>query len=357
MATLQICRLEGVSCFSITAEETSKQNEAIHSLLLEYSDCFEEPKDLPPRRAHDHQIVLKEGADLVNARPYRHPAVQKDTIEQMVNEMLQAGVIRHSKSSFASPVILVKKKDQTWRMCIDYRALNNITLKDKFPIPLIEELLDELHGSEIFSKLDLRSGYHQIRMAEEDVYKTAFKTHEGHYEFLVMPFGLTNAPSTFQSLMNQVFQPYLRKFVLIFFNDILVYSSSSQQHLLHLRAVLQLLREHYLYAKRSKCSFGVAQVEYLGYVVSKNGVSTSPAKIRGVREWPIPTTVKQLRSFLGLAGYYRRFVRNFGPICRSLHDLLKKEEFRWSEEVKAAFHQLKAALTSAPVLVVPDPSK
>lgn len=282
VAALQIWRLEGVSCFNISLEKSPEPIEAVDSLLLEYQDIFEEPRGLPPSRTHDHRIVLKEGASPVNSRTYRHPAVQKDVIEQMVGEMLRTGVIRNSASSFTSSVILVKKKDHTWRMCIDYRALNNITLKDKFPIPLIEELLDELHGSVIFSKLDLRSGYHQIRMAKQDVHKTVFKTHKGHYEFLVMPFGLTNAPSTFQSLMNQVFKPYLRRFVLVFFNDILVYSPSLQHHLTHLRTVLQTLREHQLLAKRSKCSFGASQVDYLGYLITKHGVSTNPAKVAAV---------------------------------------------------------------------------
>lgn len=324
------------------------------TLLHTYKEIFQIPKGLPPERELTHEILLKEGAQPVKVRPYRYPHSQKQQIEKLVQDMLEEGIIQPSLSPFSSPIILVKKKDGTWRCCTDYRALNAITIKDSFPMPTVDELLDELHGAKFFSKLDLRSGYHQILLKQEDRQKTAFRTHQGHYEWLVMPFRLTNAPATFQRLMNQLFQPLLRKCVLVFFDDILVYSPSWKSHLQHVKIVFQILSQNVLFAKLSKCSFGLSEVEYLSHIVSGAGVSMVSTKVQAVLDCLIPTNLKQLNGFLGLTGYYRRFIKSYATIVGPLTNLLKKDAFRWDENTQRAFEQLKTAITSAPVLVLLD---
>lgn len=255
----------------------------LRDILQEFATLFSEPQGLPPRRACDHAIQLLAGAQPFRLRPYRYTPDQIDKIEKQVKEMLEKGIIQYSSSPFASPELLVKKKDGEWRLCVDYRKLNAYTVKNKFPMPIIDEILDELFGATVFSKLDHRSGYHQIRIKQGDEYKTAFQTHNGHYEYKVMSFGLTGAPATFQEFMNFVLQPLLRKCVVVFLDDVLVYSKNMEEHIEHLRQVFQLLQKHDLHLKMSKCSFAQDKLEFLGHVISKHGVATDPKKIEIVQ--------------------------------------------------------------------------
>ncbi|KAI3758665.1 hypothetical protein L6452_06236 [Arctium lappa] len=226
------------------------------------------------------------------------------------------------------------------RLCIDYRELNRVTIRNKYPLPRIDDLFDQLQGAKYFSKKDLRSGYHQLRVKEQDVSKTAFRTRYDHYEFLVMPFGLTNAPTVFMDLMNRVFSAYLDKFVIVFIDDILVFSKSKEEHEDHLRIVLGTLRDKQLYAKFSKCEFWLELVAFLGHVVSAKGITVDPAKVEVVTNWPIRTTVTEVQSFLGLAGYYRRFVEGFSSIALPLTRLLRKGmKFMWEVDQEKSFEE------------------
>jgi len=310
---------------SLQADLPAHTDPELALLLQTYQDVFQSPHGLPPSKVHDHAIHLLPNTAPIKVRPYKYPHCQKDEIERLVSDMLAEGVIQPSTSPFSSPVLLVKKKDGTWRFCNDYRALNAATIKDSFPMPTVDELLYELFGAQYFSKLDLRSGYHQIRVKDEDCFKTTFRTHHGLYEWRVMPFGLTNAPATFQSLMNSIFAKVLRKFVLVFFYDILVYSPDWKTLIQHLRQILELLRKHTLFAKLSKCSFGQTQMEYLGHVVSRDGVKMDSTKIQVVTHWPIPSSIRQLRAFLGTTSYSQIYL----PLCSSGNSSYKLVKERW----------------------------
>ena len=259
---------------------------AINTLLTRYQKLFQTPNHLPPPRDVVHRINTHPATAPMNVRPYRYPHFQKTEIEKQVSNLLSAGLIRPSTSPYSSPVLLVKKKDGTWRLYVDFRSLNVVTIRDRFPIPTIDELLDELGQASWFSKLDLRQGFHQILMHELDNEKTAFHTHHGHYEYLVMPFGLCNAPSTFQGAMNSVLTPFLRRFATVFFDDILVYSDSLPSHISHLETIFQTLLQGQYYLKQAKCLFAQEQLEYLGHVVSGRGVEPEPSKVRDILDWP-----------------------------------------------------------------------
>ncbi|CAL1401302.1 unnamed protein product [Linum trigynum] len=264
--------------------------------------------------------------------------------------------MRPSKSPFGAPVLFQKKKEGSLRMCIDYRAINKLAVKNKWPIPNIADLFDQLGEAMWFTKLDLRSGYYQVRIAEGDEPKTACVTRYGSYEFLVMPFGLTNAPTTFCTLMNQVCEPFLDQFVVVYLDDIVVYSKTLDEHAEHLRQVFQVLRDNELYVKREKCLFEATEVPFLGHIIGGGNLKMDGAKVQAIQEWEPPTKVPELRLFLVLANYYRRFIKGYSNIASSLTDLLKKNKaWDWSERCQEAFEALKTAVMKEPVLVLPNP--
>ncbi|GJX65764.1 putative reverse transcriptase domain-containing protein [Tanacetum coccineum] len=274
-----------------------------------------------------------------------------------LQELLEKGFIRPSSSPWGAPVLFVKKKDGSFRMCIDYRELNKLTIKNRYPLPRIDDLFDQLQGSSVYSKIDLRSGYHQLRIKEEDILITAFRTRYGHFEFQVMPFGLTNAPAVFMDLMNRVCKPYLDKFVIVFIDDILVYSKDEEEHGKHLKIVLELLKKERLYGRFSKCDFWLDSVQFMGHVLDRSGVHVDPAKIEAIKSWAAPKTPTEVRQFLGLAGYYRRFIEGFSLISKPLTKLTQKnKKYKWGSE-EEAFQTLKQKLCSAMILALPEGTK
>ncbi|KAJ9536652.1 hypothetical protein OSB04_un000201 [Centaurea solstitialis] len=327
------------------------------AILQEFEDLFSEevPDGLPPTRGIEHQVDFVPGASIPNKPAYRTSPEETKELQRQVEELLEKGWIRESMSPCAVPVLLVPKKDGSWRMCVDCRAINNITVKYRHPIPRLDDMLDELYGANLFSKIDLKSGYHQIRMKEGDEWKTAFKTKHGLYEWLVMPFGLTNAPSTFMRLMNHVLRDFIGKFVVVYFDDILIYSKSLDDHLEHLTSVLSVLRKEKLFANMKKCTFCTNHVVFLGYVVSSQGISVDEEKVKAIQDWPTPKNVSEVRSFHGLASFYRRFVKNFSTLASPLTKVIKKNVgFKWGKEQEQAFEQLKFQLTHAPLLSLPN---
>ena len=333
---------------------------AIEAVLEEFGDVMpkELPKRLLPRREVDHAIELEPGAKPPSRSPYRMAPPELEELRKQLKELLDAGYIQPSKSPYGAPVLFQRKKEGSLRMCIDYRALNKITIKNKYPIPLIADLFDQLGGARYFTKLDLRSGYYQVRIAPGDEPKTACVTRYGSFEFLVMPFGLTNAPATFCTLMNKVFHPYLDKFVVVYIDDIVVYSKTLEEHVEHLRIVFQTLRENELYVKKEKCSFAKNEVDFLGHKIKDGKLLMEQSKVKAIQDWEPPTKVPTLRSFLGLVNYYRRFIKGYSAIAAPLTDLLKKNKtWEWTDRCQQAFEDLKKALMEEPVLRLPDLSK
>lgn len=334
------------------------QIDMLKSLLTEFEDVFQEiPDGLPPDRNLPHVIRLEEGT----VPPYRSnrrlsPA-ELELCKTYVADLLKKGHITPSASPFGAPMMMVAKPAGGFRVVCDWRALNKKTIKMRYPLPRIDETLDKLAGSKVFSSCDLASGYFQIRISEEDAHKTAFTTPFGQYEFKVLGQGLVNAPATFQSLMNRIFEPFLNKFVVIYLDDILIYSKTPEEHLDHLRQVLETLRKEKLYAKLAKCDFNKVEVPFLGHIVGRHGIKVNPKKIQVVQEWPEPQDVTQMRQFLGLTNYFRKFIQGYSSIAAPLNDLTKKNtDFKklWTPDHSVLFQKLKDALTSAPVLVLPD---
>ncbi|GJX35542.1 putative nucleotidyltransferase, ribonuclease H [Tanacetum coccineum] len=336
---------------------TKKQEEIVG--VRDFPEVF--PDDLfglPLIQEIEFRIELTPGATPVAKSPYHLAPSELEELSGQLKELQDKGFIRPSSSPWGAPVLFVKKKDGSFSMCIDYRELNKLTVKNRYPLPRIDDLFDQLQGSQFFSKIDLRSGYHQLRVHEDDIPKTAFRTRYGHFEFTIMPFGLTNAPAVFMDLMNKVCRPYLDKFVIVFIDDILIYSKTREEHVEHLRLVLGLLKKEKLYAKFSKCEFWLREVQFLGHVINGDGIHVDPSKIEAVKNWKAPRTPTEVRSFLGLAGYYRRFIENFSKIAKSLTILTQKGKvFDWGEEQELAFQTLKDKLCNAPVLALPDGPK
>ena len=334
ISTVQAKRLVRSGCKTFLSTVTKVPEESamsgpslVDDILKEYADVFpDEVPGLPPDRPGiSHTIPLIDPHGKPPSRPlYRLSRAEFLEAERQTKLLLEKGSIEPSISAYGAPILFVQKKDGSLRMVIDYRALNKLTVKNKYPMPRIDDTLDQLQGSTVFTSLDLTSGYHQIRITPEDVPKTAFRTPMGLYQWKVLPFGLTNAPATFQTAMNTIFRPYLHKFVLVYLDDILIYSKTPEEHRDHLRKVLDLLREHQLYANLKKCSFAQPEVTYLGHVVSAEGIKVDPRKTAAVADFPTPRNLSHLRSFLGLATYFRKFIRNFAVLAGPLHRLSRK---------------------------------
>ncbi|CAN6462677.1 unnamed protein product [Victoria cruziana] len=351
----QVKRTDPIFVIWWSTEDIPKLNIDQIPVVCEYPDVFpDELPGLPPARELEFTIELILGTHPISKAPYRMAPAELAELKRQLQELIDRGFIRPSVSPWGASVLFVKKKDGSMHLCMDYRMLNQVTVKNKYPLLRIDDLLDQLSGATVFSKIDLRSGYHQVRIREDDVSKTVFRTRYSHYEFLVLPFGLTNAPAVFMDLMNRIFKEFLDLFVIVFIDDILIYSPDHETHAMHLRMVLETLRMHHLYGKTSKCDFWLTEITFLGHVISAQGVTVDPGKVEAVVGWPRPTNVTKVRGFLGLARYYRKFVQNFSQLVIPMTKLLKKgTEFLWTDQCEETFKEVKGRLTSAPILTLP----
>jgi len=347
---------------NMTEHLTDSQRAQLHTLLNTFrGNVFSEPTGLPPSRAADHRIELIPASTPPSRSPYRLSQPELEELRRQLIKLLEQGWIRPSVSPFGAPILFVRKKNGDLRMCVDYRALNKITIKNKYPLPMISELLDRLSGAKYFTSLDLRSGYHQLRIAEDDIAKTAFNTRYGHYEYTVMPFGLTNAPASFQALMNDIFRPFLDKFVVVYLDDILIYSATWDQHMEHLQQVFTVLQEQQLHCAKEKCHFAEREIEYLGFIINDQGIKTDPKKTQAIRDWPIPTSIADIQIFMGLANFFHKHIPKFAHIAAPLTDLLRADNtdqgFHMTSLALQAFNTLKDRLTHTPLLALPDFSR
>ncbi|KAL4007989.1 hypothetical protein ACER0C_001841 [Sarotherodon galilaeus] len=317
--------------------------------------CKDRALSLPPHRPYDCCIDLLPGASLPTSRLYSISKPEREAMERYITDSLASGIIRPSTSPLGAGFFFVEKKDKTLRLCIDFRGLNNITVKNKYPLPLLASAFELLQGAVIFSKLDLRNAYHLVRIREGDEWKTAFNTHLGHFEYLVMPFGPTNAPAVFQAMVNDVLRDFINHFAFVYLDDILIFSKSRAEHIKHVRLVLQRLLANRLFVKGEKCEFHVQSVSFLGFLVEQGRLRADPAKVKAVVEWPEPKNQKAVQKFLGFANFYRRFIRNFSKVVSPLTHLTSpKQQFLWLPAAQRAFDQLKRLFSSAPVLIQAD---
>jgi hypothetical protein len=343
-----------------SADSTEFQSK-LAAIKSEFKDIFSEPTGIHQRGVY-HRIPLLPDAMPPTPKLYRLSFNESDELRKQLDKLLEKGWIRPSSSPYGSPVLFASKKNGALRLCIDYRALNNLTIKDNYALPMAEDCINQLNSGKYKTKLDLYAGYHQIGIHPDDVHKTAMRTKYGSYEWLVMPFGLTSAPATFQRLMNEVLREFLDVCVVVYLDDILIYSKTEAEHLQHVTRVLEALRKAGLHAQESKCEFGMTECEFLGHIITEHGVKVDPHKVSVIQDWPIPQgnhddIIRDVRSFLGLANYYRRFIGQFAHISAPLTALLKKGSTTWTKEQTAAFLLLKEKLSCAPVLLYPDPSQ